>query len=50
MQATPISILLLMLSNVLMTFVVFYVRQPLNLDHLWAGLCIMAAVYFVFRK
>jgi len=25
-------------------------RQPLKLDYLWAGLCIMAAVYFVFRK
>jgi len=24
-------------------------NQPLKLDYLWASLCIMAAVYFVFR-
>jgi uncharacterized protein len=35
---------------VFVPFVVFYMRQPLKLDYLWAGLCIMAAVYFVFRK
>jgi hypothetical protein len=27
----------------------FYLRQPLKLDYLWAALCILAAVYFVFR-
>jgi uncharacterized protein (DUF486 family) len=27
-----------------------YMRQPLKLDYLWAALCIMGAVYFVFRK
>jgi hypothetical protein len=31
-------------------FAVYYMRQPLKLDYLWAALCIMAAVYFVFRK
>jgi uncharacterized protein (DUF486 family) len=36
--------------TVFVPFVVFYMRQPLKLDYLWAGLCIMAAVYFVFRK
>jgi len=50
MHAIPVSILLLVLSNVFVPFVVFYMRQPLKLDYLWAGLCIMAAVYFVFRK
>jgi uncharacterized protein len=25
-------------------------RQPLKLDYLWAALCILGAVYFVFRK
>ena len=35
---------------VFVPFVVLYMRQPLKLDYLWAGLCIMAAVYFVFRK
>jgi uncharacterized protein (DUF486 family) len=27
-----------------------YMRQPLKLDYLWASLCIMAAVYFIFRN
>jgi len=31
-------------------FAVYYMRQPLKLDHLWAALCILGAVYFVFRK
>jgi uncharacterized protein len=31
-------------------FAVFYMRQPLKLDYLWAALCIVAAVYFVFRS
>jgi len=26
-----------------------YMNQPLKLDYLWASLCIMGAVYFVFR-
>jgi uncharacterized protein len=34
---------------VFVPFVVFYMRQPLKLDYLWAALCILAAVYFVFR-
>jgi uncharacterized protein len=28
---------------------VYYMRQPVRLDYLWAALCIMGAVYFVFR-
>jgi uncharacterized protein len=31
-------------------FVMLYMQQPLKLDYLWASLCIMAAVYFVFRQ
>ena len=31
-------------------FAVFYMRQPLKLDYLWASLCIVGAVYFVFRS
>jgi uncharacterized protein (DUF486 family) len=30
-------------------FAVFYLRQPLKLDYLWAGLCMLGAVYFMFR-
>jgi uncharacterized protein len=31
-------------------FAVFYMRQPLKLDYLWAALCLVGAVYFVFRS
>ncbi len=30
-------------------FAVYYMRQPLRLDYLWAALCIMGAAYFMFR-
>jgi uncharacterized protein (DUF486 family) len=30
-------------------FAVYYMRQPLTLDYLWAALCILAAVFFIFR-
>ena len=30
-------------------FAVLYMRQPLKLDYLWASLCLLGAVYFVFR-
>ncbi|HRE18520.1 MAG TPA: DMT family protein [Rhodocyclaceae bacterium] len=36
--------------SVFVPFVVFYMNQPLKLDYLWAGLCILAAVYFIFRS
>ena len=35
---------------VFVPFAVYYMRQPLKLDYLWAALCILGAVYFVFRK
>ena len=31
-------------------FAVLYMRQPLRLDYLWAALCLIGAVYFVFRS
>jgi uncharacterized protein len=34
---------------VFVPFAIFYMKQPLKLDYLWASLCIMGAVYFVFR-
>ncbi|MDT8989392.1 DMT family protein [Curvibacter sp. APW13] len=30
-------------------FSVLYLDQPIKLDYLWAGLCLVGAVYFVFR-
>ena len=35
--------------SVFVPFAVLYMHQPLKLDYLWAGLCILAAVYFIFR-
>ncbi len=34
---------------VFVPFVVFYMKENLKLDYLWAGLCILGAVYFIFR-
>lgn len=34
---------------VFIPFAVFYMQQPIKWDFLWACLCILAAVYFVFR-
>jgi len=34
---------------VFVPFALFYMKQPVKLDYLWASLCIMGAVYFVFR-
>jgi uncharacterized protein len=36
--------------SVFVPFSVFYLREPLKLDYLWAGLCLLAAVYFMFRE
>lgn len=30
-------------------FTVLYMKQPVKLDFLWAGLCMVGAVYFMFR-
>jgi uncharacterized protein (DUF486 family) len=35
--------------TVFVPFAVFYLKEPLKLDYLWAGLCILGAVYFMFR-
>lgn len=31
-------------------FTVFYMKQSVKLDFLWAGLCMVGAVYFMFRS
>ena len=31
-------------------FALYFMRQPLKLDYLWAALCMLGAVYFVFRS
>ena len=53
---TALSLGQLKIMQEVITLVVFvplavvYMRQPIRLDYLWAGLCILGAVYFVFRR
>ena len=35
---------------VFVPFSIWFLDQPLKLDYLWAGLCLLGAVYFVFRS
>jgi uncharacterized protein (DUF486 family) len=35
---------------VFVPFAVFYLREPLKLDYLWAGLCLVGAAYFMVRS
>lgn len=34
---------------VFVPFAILYMEQPIKLDYLWAALCIVGAVYFIFR-
>jgi uncharacterized protein (DUF486 family) len=36
--------------SVFAPFAVYYMRQPIKLDYLWAALCLFGAVYFIFRS
>ncbi len=36
--------------SVFAPFAIFYMQQPLKLDFLWAALCMIGAVYFMFRS
>ncbi len=36
--------------SVFVPFAVLYMNQPMKWDYLWAGLCILGAVYFIFRS
>jgi len=35
--------------SVFVPFSLLYLKEPLKLDYLWAGLCLCGAVYFMFR-
>ena len=35
--------------SVFAPFAFYYMHQPLKLDYLWAGLCLVGAAYFMFR-
>ena len=36
--------------SVFIPFAVFYLDEPFKLDYLWAGMCMVGAVYFIFRS
>ena len=36
--------------SVFIPFVVFYMKEPFKLDYVWAALCMVGAVYFMFRS
>lgn len=36
--------------TVFVPFAVLYMKQPFKLDFIWAGLCLVGAVYFMFRS
>jgi uncharacterized protein (DUF486 family) len=35
---------------VFLPFSMLAMNQPFKLDYLWAGLCLVGAVYFIFRS
>lgn len=43
-QLVPLSVQTIVLLAVL------YLNEPIKLDYLWAGLCMVGAVYFIFRS
>jgi uncharacterized protein (DUF486 family) len=36
--------------SVFVPFALLYLKEPLKLDYLWAGLCMVGAVFFMFRE
>lgn len=36
--------------SVFVPFSVYYMKEPLKLDYLWACLCMLGAVFFMFRS
>jgi uncharacterized protein (DUF486 family) len=36
--------------TVFVPFAMFYMREPFKLDYVWAALCLVGAVYFIFRS
>ncbi len=36
--------------SVFVPFAVFYMKEPVRLNYLWAGVCLCGAVFFMFRR
>jgi uncharacterized protein (DUF486 family) len=49
MHRTAITISLLSCSNVFVPFSLFYLKEKLTLDYLGAGICLLGAVFVLFR-
>lgn len=47
---TLLTITLLTTLSVFAPFAIFYMKERLTLDYLWAGLCLAGAVFFLFRS
>jgi uncharacterized protein len=51
LSLTQLKVLQEVITLIVFTpFAVVYMRQPIKLDYLWAALCLVGAVYFVFRS
>ena len=49
LSAVNMLFLGLITLTVFVPFALFYLKEPLKLDFLWAGLCLVGAAYFMFR-
>ena len=36
--------------SVFVPFAVLYMKKPINTNYIWAGLCLLGAVYFIFKS
>ena len=36
--------------SIFVPFAMIYMRQPFKMDYIWAGFCLIGAVYFIFRS
>jgi uncharacterized protein len=36
--------------SVFVPFAILYLKEPIKLDYLWAALCMLGAVFFIFRS
>ncbi len=36
--------------SVFVPFAIYYLKEPIKLDYLWAGLCLLGAIFFMFRE
>jgi uncharacterized protein (DUF486 family) len=36
--------------SVFVPFAFFYMKEPLRLNYLWAALCLLGAVFFMFKR